>query len=410
MRILLLSLFYTPEPVARPHELALALCQAGHQVSVLTAFPNYPQGKLYPPYRLRFWQWERLDGLRILRVPHLLDRSRSAGRRLASYLSFSLVSVFLAFLKIPRPDVLWTYQIGLPGALLSKLWGVPLVHEVQDLWPDWGQAAGLGLKGWLYRLLERQEKWVYRRAQALVTITAGFKQELVAKGADPARIEIIPNWANEAIFHPASPDAAFAREQGFTGFFNLVYIGNVGAAQALGVLLEAADLLRDSGAIRFVIIGDGVERAGLEKRARSMGLKNIRFLGSRPQAEVANYMALADVLFLHLKRDRVYQVTIPSKTYGYLASGRPILAAAQGELAGLILDHGAGLVCPPEDAPALAHAVRQLAAMTAAERNALGQAGYQVVTTIYSRNVQGKRYNRLFENIFLGNQKRVKNV
>lgn len=397
--VLLLSLFYHPEPVARPHDLAMTLQQLGYQVSVVTVFPNYPHGKIYPNYRIRLWQWETLDGIRVLRVPHMADRSRSAVRRLLSYFSFSISSLCLGTLKIEKPDVIWTYQIGLPGVLMGALRGVPLVHEVQDLWPEWGQAAGLGLKARLYRLLERQERLIYRRARAVVTITNSFKQILAQKGVPPEKIAVIPNWANEATFRPEAYDANLAQQEGFSGRFNVVYIGNVGAAQALQVVLDAAELLCASPRIRFVIIGDGVERAALEQQAGERGLDNVRFLGSRPQNQAASYMALADVLFLHLKRDPVYAITIPSKTYGYLASARPVLAAAEGEMACLIQELQAGVVCPPENAAALANAVRQLDAMSAEQRAAMGHAGLQAISTTYSRATLGKRYAELFEKV-----------
>ena len=136
----------------------------------------------------------------------------------------------------------------------------------------------------------------------------------------------------------------------------------------------------------------------------------MRFLGSRTQAQAAAYMALADVLFLHLKRDPNFEITIPSKTYSYLAAAKPILAASEGELANFITSLGAGIVCQPEDAPALANAVKQLEAMTEAECFAMGQAGYRAVTTEYSRAALGKQYVNLFEKVFRENQKRPKNV
>ena len=398
MHIQLISLFYTPEPVARPHDLALTLRQLGHRVSVITAYPNYPQGKVYSNYKARSAHCEEIDGVRVMRIPHLLDRSRSAFRRVLSYTSFSLTAAFFGLLQTEKPDVIWTYQIGLPGILISLMRHVPLVHEVQDLWPDWGRAANLGIRASAYRLLELQEQMIYHKAQTIVTITEGFKKELIKKGTNSVKIVVIPNWANDGVFHPVEPNAEFAQKEGFSGFFNIVYIGNLGVAQALGVVLDAADQLRNEDQVRFVLIGDGVERAELVKRAQDMGLNNVRFLGSRPQNEIADYMALADVLFLHLKRDSVYEITIPSKTYGYLASGRPILAAAEGELASLIIEHGAGVVCPPEDPAALTQAIRKLMDMPAAQLEQMGSAGHQAVSTHFSRMSLGNQYSDLFEN------------
>jgi len=408
MHILLISMFYKPEPVARPHDLALALHKYGHRVSVITAFPSYPQGSIYPNYKARSAKWEEIDGIRVLRVPHLVDRSRSAIRRILSYVSFSFSAVYYGLLKIKKPDVVWTCQIGLPGVLMSKLRNIPLVHDVQDLWPEWGRTTNLGIRTGLYRLLEAQERMIYQIAKVIVTITEGFKQELIRKGANPARIEIIPNWANDEVFRPLKPDPELAQKEGFSGFFNVVYIGNVGAAQALGIVLDAADLLRDSPDICFVIIGDGVERAELENHAHEMGLTNVRFLGSRPQNAVADYMALADVLLLHLQRDKVYEITLPSKTFGYMASGRPILAAAEGEVANLISRYGAGVVCPPEDAEALAQKVRQMRTMPAAQLEQMGWAGYQAVSTDYSRASLGKKYSTIFDDAVKSFQEKIR--
>ncbi|MDO9085177.1 MAG: glycosyltransferase family 4 protein [Anaerolineaceae bacterium] len=398
MKILIISLFYLPEPVARPHDLAISLVQSGHHVSVITAFPNYPNGKIYPGYRIGSAKWEDIDGVKVLRIPHLVDRSKSAFKRILSYLSFSLSAVLYSLLRMEKPDVLWTYQIGLPGLILSKLLQIPLVHEVQDLWPEWGNNAKLGLGKVAYHILERQEQMIYRQAHKIVTITEGFKTVFINKRTDPSKIEIIPNWANDAIFHPDKADAELALKEGFIGNFNIVYIGNVGVAQALGVIIDAAVQLKDFPEILFSIIGDGLERAELENRAYVNGVNNVRFLGSRSQNEAAKYMALADVLFIHLKRDPVYKITIPSKTYGYLASGRPILAAAEGELNDLIKKHQAGIVCPPQDASALANAVRKFRKMPKEELEKMGNAGYHAAKDNYSRSALGKQYSDLFEN------------
>lgn len=399
MRILLLSLFYKPEPVARPHDLAMTLEQLGHKVSVVTAYPNYPDGQIYPGYHFGPSKWEEIDNVKVLRIPHRIDRSRSAFRRVLSYFSFSLSAIYSSLRYIQKPDALWTYQIGLPGIILSKLWKVPLIHEVQDLWPDWGITSDIGLKKAAYRLLENEEHFVFHHAPSIVTITEGFKSILMKKGVKPDKIHVIPNWANDSTFHPFESDAKMAQEEDFEGFFNIVYVGNIGIAQALGVVLDAAVLLQGSPDIHFVIIGDGVERSELERRAQQMGLDNVRFLGSRSQSDAARYMALADVLLIHLKRDPVFEITIPSKTYGYLAAGRTILAATEGESAKLIQYLHAGVVCSPEDPVALAKTVLEVRKMPKGELEKMGHAGYMAVKSRYSRAIIGKAYSDLFESM-----------
>ncbi|MDW8319476.1 MAG: glycosyltransferase family 4 protein [Anaerolineae bacterium] len=400
MRILLISLWYHPEPVTKPHDLAAQLARRGHQVYAITGFPNYPSGRLYPGYRLRPRQAETLDGARVVRVPHVVDRSQSALRRLVSYSSFAISAAAVGGQSVPRPDVIWTYQVGLPGVLLSALTGAPLVHEVQDLWPEWGHTAQLrGLKGGLYRLLDAQERWIYRRAAAVTTISEGFCRALMAKGVPQERLHLIANWANEAHFRPVPRDPELGRREGLLDRFNVMYVGNVGTAQGLGLVLATAERLRDLPKLQFVVIGDGVERRALETQAAERELSAVRFLGSRPPEVVAHYLAYADAVLLPLLRNPVYEITIPSKTYAYLAAGRPILVSAAGDVAELVRSAGAGVVCPPEDPDALALAIRRMAEMPEEQREALGQAGRQAFLSRFTRDLQMDRYEALFNKV-----------
>lgn len=397
MNILIISLFYSPEPVARPHDLALILTKEGFIVDVITACPNYPSGKFYSNYNPGLAKWEEIENVKVLRVPHFVDRSRSAIRRILSYSAFSISAIINGLRRIKKPDAIWTYQIGLPGVILSKIWNVPLIHEIQDLWPDWGRSSNLGIINIAYKTLATEEKFIYYFANSLVTITEGLKSELTKKGVDPNKINVIPNWANDAFFQPDEVESKLILTDGFDDHFNIVYVGNIGTAQALGVVLDAATLLQDSPDIQFVIIGDGVERAELEQRSHNLGLNNVLFLGSRPQSDAAHYMALADVLFIHLKRDPKYGITIPSKTYGYLAAGRPILAATEGESAQLIEENHVGIACPPEDPMKLAYCVKMLHDMPKEQLAEMGKAGLQVANTLFSRVSLGKLYSDLFE-------------
>ena len=395
MHILLVSMWYAPEPVIKPHDLAVELVRRGHRVTVITGFPNYPNGKTYGGYRVRPWKWEIMDGVHVLRVAHMVDRSRSAIRRVVSYSSFSFMASVLGGVLVERPDAIWTYQIGAPGVVLAFCMRTPLIHEVQDLWPEWGKIATSGLKSGLYAILKAQERSIYRCARVITTISKGFKRTLIAKGVPEAKIVVLPNWANEQNFRPVPRDLALGEKEGLSGCFNVIYGGNVGTAQGLGVLLSVAPLVRDLPRLQFVIIGDGVERGELAERAANQGLDNVRFLGGRPPASMASYFAFADALLLHLIHDPLYEITIPSKTYSYLASGRPILAAAAGDVADLVRDSGAGLVCPPEDPVALAQTLRRLYAMSPIERDDMGRAGRHAFLQNYTRAALVDRYETL---------------
>lgn len=393
MRILLVSFWYHPEPVTKPHNLAVALVERGHAVTVIAGFPNYPEGRVYSGYRMRLYQRETIDGVNILRVAHLVDHSRSAFRRILAYLTFALAAASLGAVLTPRPDVIWSYQVGLPGVLLAAIKRAPLVHEVQDLWPDWGRTATHGLHGWLFSLLAAQERLIYRRAKVVTTISEGFRRALLARGVPACKIALTANWADDALFRPVAQDPELGEREGLAGKFNVVYGGNIGVAQDLGVALEAAHQLQDLPQVQFVLIGDGAERQALSRRAQQSGLANVRFLGPRRPEEMAGYFAYADVLLLPLAQDPAYAITIPSKTYAYLASGRPILAAADGDVAQLIRTSGAGAVCAPHDAVALASAIRAFVALPSDRQAAMGEAGRTAFLTQFSRTQVMARYD-----------------
>jgi colanic acid biosynthesis glycosyl transferase WcaI len=397
MKLLFLTIVYRPEPVGyRAHDLASGLVELGHQVTVVTGLPSYPYGRAYEGYHLRPWQWETLDGVRVLRLPYTMDRSRSALRRVLSYSYFAAATSVAGLALHERPSVIWTNQIGLSGIVLNVMQHVPFVHEVQDMWPEWSRSAGLGIKDSLYRLLDWQQAQVYRRSAAITTISRGFQRWLVGKGVPGDKIQVIPNWVNERQGKLAARDEALAAQEGLAGHFNVIYAGNIGAAQGLGVVLQAAPLLTDLPEVQFVVYGDGVERSQLEKEAQQAGLRNVRFMGSRPAERISDYLALADVLLLQLKRDPAYEVTIPSKTYTYLASGRPILAAAAGDVAALVSEVNAGLVVAPEDPAALAEAVRKLYRMPAPQREAYGRNARRAHLQYFDRSVLIRRYEELF--------------
>jgi glycosyltransferase involved in cell wall biosynthesis len=399
MHILFVSYWYHPEPVSKPHNFAVELVRRGHSVMSITGFPNYPSGHLYKGYTMRRSQWEQIDGVSVLRVPFIVDRSKSGLRRILSFTSFALsVTAAVKSLK-STPSVIWTYQLGLPGVVLSKLMHTSWVHEVQDLWPEWGKSGGMGVDGVLYNLLDAQERFIYRNAHAITTISEGFKNALVEKGVPPDKITVIPNWANEPQLQPCSIDPAALDAEGLAGRFNVLYGGNIGTAQGLGVVLDAAERLRDLPRVQFVIIGDGVERESLERQASDRHINNVRFLGSRPPSSMAGYYAEADVLLIHLKQSREYTITIPSKTYSYLAAGKPIIAAASGEVAALVTRIGTGVACTPENPDSLAGAVRILYDCSASQRDEMGKRGYESFHKSFSRQVLVGEYEALFHHI-----------
>ena len=379
MRILILSQWFDPEPTFKGLAFARELIAQGHEVEVITGFPNYPGGTIYPGYRIRWRKVEVIDGIRVVRVPLYPSHDSSGLRRVANYASFAMSAAIIGALSVRKPDVIYVYHppatVGFPAFVLGQLYGVPFVYDVQDLWPDTLAATGmLGSRG-IQRLVGSLCQGIYRSASHLVVLSPGFKERLTERGVDPEKITVIPNWCDEGQlgFSRSGPDSA--DRLGLAGRFNVVFAGTMGKAQALDSVLDAAKRLQEREDIQFVFVGGGIEVERLKARAERM--RNVRFLPRRPMSEIGEILHLADVLLVHLKKDPLFEITIPSKTQAYMAAGRPLLMAVEGDAAQLVEASGAGVTVPSEDPGALSEAVLALANMPREQREAMGDAGRQ---------------------------------
>ena len=402
LRILILSQYYWPEGT-RASTLAEGLRDRGHQVRVLTGFPNYPEGRLYDGYKMRPWQWEDIRDINVLRVPLFPDHSWSVVRRGLHYGSFALSASTIGLWLCGDADIMYVYHpplsIGIPGALISKLRHIPMVYGVMDLWPESMIAAGLKLNPIALNVLSRLERWVYQQAVHIIVLSPGFKRNLVSKGVPAQKIEVVPVWGDESLYRPELPDAALAAEYGLDGHFNIIYGGNLGKAQALDTVVEAAALLQDIPEMQFVLIGSGVAEQGLRDLVAERGLSNVRFIGRQPPERMAHFYALGDVLLVHLENHPLFEITVPSKTMVYMACGRPVIMAVGGDAADVIRSAGAGVTCSSGNPDALAAAVRSLAGMSVEEREAMGEAGRQAFLQLYTSGVLIDRYEALFERL-----------
>lgn len=379
MRILLVSQYFHPEPF-RINDLVGAWTERGHRVEVLTGLPNYPAGRLYPGYSLRGPYRERLAGAEVRRVP-LVTRGRRRGLRLAlNYLSFAAVG----WLAGPRAvggdaEVIVVYAPSpilacLPALRLGRRLGAPVAVWVQDLWPESLAATGAVRSPRLLRIAARVVRGIYRRCDLVLVQSEGFVGAVRAVCPEARRVRVLPNWA-EPFYRPLEIEAGAAERGELPDGFTVLFAGNLGSSQALETVLAAADLLRERP-IHWVFVGDGNRRRWLEEESRRRGLDGrVRFLGQRPPERMPRYLALADVLLVSLRRDPAFAATVPTKVQSYLAAGKPILAALEGEGARVVESSGAGRVVPPEDPEALARAARELQELGAAARARMGERG-----------------------------------
>lgn len=376
MRILIITQWFQPEPHFKGLAFAKALQAKGHDVEVLTGFPNYPGGKVYPGYRVRLRQREVMDGVPVTRAYLYPSHDRSALRRVANYVSFAISSTLYA-LFVRKPDVVYVYTppmtAALPAVVLRMLRGIPFVPDIQDLWPDTLAATGMLNNRRLLALIGWWTDFALRRAAGIVVLSDGFRRRLQERGIT-VPIVVIPNWAPPEIVDVAAalPPPSPVR----TGQFNILFAGNMGKAQGLETVLQAAAMLRDEDApVRFTMVGGGIEREPLQQRAASLKLDNIVFHAPRHPSQMGEMFADADALLVHLRDDPLFEITIPSKTQAYLAIGRPILMGVRGNAATMVEQAGAGLTFDPDNPEALVAAIRTLLAKTPEGRLALGRAG-----------------------------------
>jgi glycosyltransferase involved in cell wall biosynthesis len=376
MRILLINQQFSPEPTLKGLDFTKALVARGHEVRVLTGFPNYPGGDLYPGYRVRLFQREEIDGVKIYRVPLYPSHDRSAIRRIATYVSFAISSAIAAPFVGKGVDVAYAYHapgtIGLPALTLRLLRRVPFVYGLHDLWPDTLTSTGMVNSRLLLKMIGGWMKLIYRFAGRLNVISPGFKRRLVGRGVPADEIDIVYNWARHET--PSTPRADRPWLQVLENRFNIVFAGNLGKAQALDSVLEAAALVAEQNdEIQFVFVGTGIEEEHLKQAAKTMDLPNVVFWPRVSVEEAEEFLAAADVLLVHLQDDPLFAITIPSKTQSYMAAGRPVLMGVAGDAADLIEQSQGGLRCDPEDPAGIADAALRLHSLPRAELEAMGK-------------------------------------
>lgn len=370
MRILFLSDNFPPEvnaPASRTFEHCREWVKAGHEVTVITGAPNFPKGKIFSGYRNRLWQWETLEGVRVLRVWTYITANTGFAKRTLDYLSF-MVTGFLAGLVLRRPDVIVgtspQFFTNCAAWMLSVFRWRPFVFELRDLWPESIKTVGAMEDSAALRLMERLELFLYRKAAMVVSVTESFKHNLVGRGIEDDKIQVVTNGVDLSRFQPMARDVELAERLGLTDKFVAGYIGTHGMAHALETVLEVARLLGEYPEgewVRFVFLGDGARKSALMAQAVELGLDNVLFLDTVPKADVPRYWSLLDVSIIHLRKADNFTQVIPSKLFECMGMGIPVLHGVAGESAGIVEREGVGLVFEPENAQALCNGLLRLA-------------------------------------------------
>ena len=369
MKILFLSDNFPPErnaPATRTYEHAVEWVRMGHEVTVITTAPNFPEGRLFDGYRNAWRTTESMAGIQVIRVKTYITANEGFLKRTLDYLSF-MVTGGLAALRQPRPDVLVTtspqFFCAMAGWIVTRLRRLPWVFELRDLWPASIVAVGAMKKSPVIRLLEWIELRMYRDADAVVPVTNAFKRDLVQRGIDPAKIHVVLNGVDLKRFRPVPKDEALLDQFDVRGKFVVGYLGTHGMAHALDRVADAATLLRDHPRIVFLFAGAGAKRAELEETVRSRRLPNVRLVPPRPSAVMPALWSIHDVALIPLRNQELFTTVIPSKVFEAMAMGAPVLMSVpEGEATALVRDSACGVLVPPEDPRAMADAILRLEA------------------------------------------------
>ena len=404
MRILYLSQYFPPEVGAtqtRAYEMARGLVQAGHQVTMLAEVPNHPSGIIPPAYRGKWFERSDLDGIDVLRVWVKASPVKSFRSRMAFYLTFMANGALIGALQARGPfDVVYATSpplfVGGAGLALHWLKRTPFVFEVRDLWPESAVVLGELRSPRAIALATRLEELCYNRASRVVVVTEGIRQRLLARGQAADKLVLIPNGANTELFQPQPAlGAEFRQQHGLrSDDFVVMYAGIHGIAQGLDTVLRAAQRLRVQDNIRFVMVGEGPVKPELQQLRSDLGLDNVLMLPEQPRTSMPAVLSAADVALVPLRKVELFEHAVPSKLFDAWACGCPVLLSIDGEARRVLEAANGGLFAPPEDSPALAQAISQLAKMPDRGQS-LGANGRRFTVERYSRQAQARQLEQI---------------
>ena len=401
LRVTFLTHYFPPEvgpAQTRLHELAKRLIAAGETVTVVTGFPNYPAGEIFPGYRGKRLMEDSYDGIRVLRTWVFATRSRGFIGRLLNYFSFPVFSL-LAVRKLGPTDIIYVQSpplfTGLAALWFSRLKRAPYIFNVSDIWPQSAVELGVLRNRVAIRLAEWLERHIYRGASRITVPTPGILERLVVRGVPRDKIFLLTNGVDTAAYNVTSSDRELAQRLGLDGHKVFMYAGLHGLAQGLDVILEAAKLTRNPDVL-YVLVGDGADKAALVAKAQAEGISNVRFLPIQPTSTLPALLNLVYATVIPLRRLDLFKAALPSKLFDSMAAGRPIVAPLWGEAAALVEAAACGLVVEPEDARGVQEAVEKLAADPALAQK-LGEQGRRYVVEHFNRDDIAKRLIKLLE-------------
>jgi glycosyltransferase involved in cell wall biosynthesis len=393
MKLIILTQYYPPEhgaPQNRLHDLAKRFVSSGHKVTVMTAMPNYPKGKIFPEYRGWFTKRDELDGVKIIRSWIFASKAKGKIPQLMVYFSFVFSAIFAGIFRLPRADYLICESpplfLGFTALILKFFKGSKLVMNISDLWPESAVQLGMIGPGIALSVLEWFEKLLYKKSSIVLCQTEGIVDG-VKKASPKTEAHLFPNGVDLEMFTPGTKDAKLAKEFGIEDAeFIVGYGGNHGRSQALSQVLEAADIVqKKNDKIKVLLCGDGPEKDELIVKAEKMKLENLKFIDSQPREKMCEIQALWDIALVPLKNIELFDGARPSKMFELMAGEIPFIFCGKGEGAEVAEDSGCARIVPPEDSAKLAETILELAKLAKSRRDEMGQKGRKFVEGNFNR-------------------------
>jgi len=409
MKILYVSQYFPPEmgaPAARADELSRHWANAGHDVTVLTGFPNHPTGVVPAEYRDRLRRLvvrEQANGVEIVRTWLLPFPNRKSHERMLNYSSFC-ASAATTGLFLSRPDVVIATSpqllVGLSGWWLARWKRVPFVFEVRDLWPESLAAVGMGADhSMLHRSLAKIANFLYRHAERVVVVSPAFEDRLVEHWRVPrGKIAVIENGVETQLFAPRA-SGGLRRELNAEGKFVVSYIGTMGMAHGLQTIVDAAAQLQDSNPrVLFLMVGEGAEKEHIITLAKTRRLRNLRFVDQQPRERIPDYICASDVCLVPLKKTELFKTVIPTKMLEFMSCARPVILGVDGQARYILEEAAGGLAVEPENPAALIGAILQLA-QNRGHAQEMGRNARDYIVRRFSRRQTAENYVRMLEEL-----------
>lgn len=390
MRLLVVSQYFWPENF-RVNDLVAELVLRGHQVTVLTGLPNYPDGKIFQQFRADPALYSHYEGAEVVRVP-LMPRGQDSLRLMLNYLTFAVSASVVGLWKLRgrQFDAIFSYEpspitVGIPAAVMRAVKRAPLAFWVLDLWPETLQAIGVVRSHALLQMVGKVVSFIYKRCDLILAQSKSFIPQIQKYAGDSRRVVYFPSWA-ESVFdmqHVVPAEEVPLNPAGF----NVMFAGNIGDAQDFPAILAAAEILKTHAHIRWLIVGDGRMARWVADEIERRNLQGcVLMLGRHPVERMPSFFKHANALLVSLKDEPIFSMTIPGKLQSYLAAGIPIVAMLNGEGADVVKSSSAGLTCAAGDHAGLAAAVLNLSEMSVQEREIMGKNGLNLSIREFDRD------------------------